>query len=131
MLTRYRDGASLALLFAIIAGCASTSEDVADPVSPGCLECLTSENSRACGVRYAPCEATSSCDEFVMCQLMGRCFERPSGSGCEQEIECRQPAAASAVDAGDAGVLLSPLRLAERFEECARTTCAATCGFVE
>ncbi len=131
MLTRFREAASLALVFAVIAGCASTSEDVADPVSRGCLECLTNENSRACGALYAPCEASSNCDEFVMCQLMGRCFERPSGSGCEQELECRQPAVPSAGDAGDAGLPLSPRTLAARFEECARTTCAATCGFVE
>lgn len=121
----------LALFSAVFVGCASETENVVDPVSPACLECLTDRNSRTCGAIYDACETFSSCDDFVMCQLMGRCFERPSGSGCERELGCRQPPGLGEEDAGDAGASASPKAVAEEFEQCARTRCAETCGFVE
>lgn len=113
-----------------IGGCASGSETPADPVSQACLDCLSEREKGGCASQYSECEDVRPCDDYVLCQLEGRCFERAPGAGCEAEIGCKRPsgdAPDAAVDGGQAS--LSPRKLAERFETCARTTCAATCGF--
>lgn len=113
-------------------GCSNGSAYVADPISQACLACLSERESKGCAAQYSACEEVTSCDEYAVCQLEGRCFERPSGSGCEREIGCERPSA-SAPDVGaDAGDQLpSPRELASAFEKCARSACAATCGFVK
>lgn len=135
-----RVSASIAvfLLSSGLWGCSNNVADVTDPLSRACLDCLSERESKGCAAEYAACEEVRACDEYAFCQLTGRCFERPSGSGCEQELECKRPSAsapASNVDggatSGESAMLESPRALAAAFERCARTTCAATCGFVK
>jgi hypothetical protein len=120
------------ILALAIGGCSNGSEYAADPVSQACLECLSERESKGCAAQYAACEEVSACDDYALCQLDGRCFERASGSGCEQEIGCKRPSDSAPELSADAGERsLSPRDLAVAFEKCARSTCAATCGFVE
>jgi len=115
-----------------VGGCSNDSAYVADPVSQACLDCLSERESKGCAAEYSACEEIASCDDYTLCQLTGRCFERASGSGCEQELDCKRPSASAPAASLDAGAAqLSPRELAAAFEKCARSTCAATCGFVE
>lgn len=131
--------------------CTSRPNDDYGVVSGACANCLSEQG---CSTPYEACTAENSCDEYVMCQLMGRCYEREPDRSCEADLGCHLPPdespgteqsardAASAqwdggaLDAGavpDAGAFrpaASPRMLAATFETCARTTCASVCGFV-
>lgn len=116
---------------ACLSSCSNGSDTPADPVGQVCLQCLTERTSKGCATQYAACEEHTSCEEYALCQLSGRCFERKAGSGCEEEISCEEPSMERPGDGGpDAGAEKAPRELAADFEECARSTCAATCGFV-
>lgn len=120
-----------ALLTPLALACTTEAPVAADPLSDACLECLTRREDRGCAASYDACEKVSSCDDYVVCQLTGRCFERSSGSACEEEIGCDLPPDIMPPDAGDAGRPRSPRALAREFEDCARSACRSTCGFVE
>lgn len=117
-----------------LGGCAGTPDNSYEPVSDACLECLSEKKSAGCKAQYDACEEVDSCDDYVVCQLMGRCFEQQRTSGCEKELACMRPPNQSLSDAaslqGDAGAAASPRELAKAVESCARSTCAKTCGFV-
>lgn len=128
------EASSVGWIFACLTlGCSDDLVDVAEPVSQACLQCLSERESKGCAAEYSACEEIAACDDYVVCQLTGHCFERPSGSGCEQELECKRPSAEPPSATGDAGdeVPPSPRELANAFEDCARSTCRTTCGFVE
>ena len=138
-------------------GCTSQPDDDYQALSSACLSCLSEQRTEGCRETYQACTAEESCDDYMVCQLMGRCYERAPNSGCEQEIACERPSNAppesdeSSLDAAangqlEAGALfeagtrseagtparpVSPRELATDFESCARTTCARTCGFIQ
>lgn len=118
-------------LSCLVTGCSNESAYVADPISQACLDCLSERESRGCAAQYAACEEVAACDDYVVCQLSGRCLEQVPGSGCEQELDCKRPSSSGADVTSDGGASPSPRELAAAFEKCARTTCAANCGFVE
>jgi hypothetical protein len=103
-----------------LSGCSNGSDTPADPVSQACLDCLSEREKGGCAAQYSACEDVRSCDDYVLCQLQGLCYERAPGAGCEAEIGCKRPSddAPDAVDGGPAP--LSPRDLAESFETCAR-----------
>lgn len=116
-----------------LGGCDENPDNNYEPVSDACIACLSEKKSSGCKVEYDACEQVNSCDAYVTCQLMGQCFERRRGSGCEQELGCNRPpreVLSDAASQNDAGGSLSPRELASAVENCARTTCAKTCGFV-
>src|SRR6186713_2503071 len=96
-------GFAISILACAIGGCSNGSAYVADPVSQACLECLSERESKGCAAQYAACEEVSSCDDYALCQLDGRCLERASGSGCEQEIGCKRPSDSPIESSADAG----------------------------
>lgn len=118
--------------FTLVSGCTDTdAKEVGGSLGSRCLQCLTEDRSaEGCAEPYASCERDVGCDEYVTCQLMGRCYERRPGSDCEEQIGCEEPST-SVPDSDDAGVRPSPAELAAAFEKCARKTCAAVCGFVK
>jgi hypothetical protein len=109
--------------------CATEAPDAVEPLSEACLECLTGREDRGCAGSYDACQAIASCDDYVVCQLMGQCFERNTAAACEEEIGCKLPPNTMPHDAGDAGSSLSPRARAREFEDCARSVCRAACGF--
>lgn len=117
--------------FALISGCTDPdAKEVGSSLSSQCLRCLTEDRSSdGCAKPYATCEQDVACDEYVTCQLMGRCFEQRSGSGCEKQLGCQKPSSATPAD--DAGSGVSAAELASAFEKCARKACGAICGFVK
>lgn len=120
-----------ALWFALVSGCTDTDvNEVGSSLSSRCRQCLTEDrSSEGCAKPFATCEQDVGCDEYVTCQLMGRCYEQRSGSGCEERIGCEEPS--SSVADADAGAQTSPAQVAAAFEKCARSKCAAVCGFVK
>lgn len=108
-------------------GCTPEPDNTFEPVSEACLSCLSKEMKNGCKEPFDACEVVGSCDDYVLCQLMGQCFERKPNSGCEDDLGCVEPTN----DTPDAGDSASPRELASDVEKCARSTCAKTCGFAE
>ena len=110
----------LALLgHGLLAGMACESDPDDDvpfeAFSDDCDACLSRED---CGPEWAACLEDPGCESYVVCALEGVCYRRPPGSGCEEQRGCTRPAE---------GEESSPL--SAEFELCARTACAARCGF--
>jgi hypothetical protein len=120
--------AAIGLVWAICVACEQEPDNEYEPVSSKCLACLTEQKKDGCKAQFDACEESSACDDYVICQLIGHCYERQSNSGCEEALGCFEPSDKPDIDASDAK---SARDLARGVEKCARSTCANTCGFVE
>jgi hypothetical protein len=116
-------------LICVLPGCTPDPDSNYEPVSGACLKCLSEDTRNGCKTEFDACEDEEACDDYVLCQLMGRCFERRPNSGCEEALGCFEPT--DEVSESDAGELQSPRDLAGAVESCARSTCADICRFVE
>lgn len=121
--------AGLLSVVGLAAGCTPEPDNNYEPVSDACLACLSEHETNGCKAQFDACEGVDACDDYVVCQLMGRCFTQKPNSGCEEALACYEPS--DKAPANDAGTGKSPRDLARAVEKCARSTCARVCDFVE
>jgi hypothetical protein len=98
-----------------------------DPIpelSDQCVTCLTKTSDGGCQVQWDACDQVSECRDYAVCQMQAMCYAQAPDQRCERDVGCPFPN-----DANSEGET-PPSQLSADFENCARTTCRKTCGFV-
>jgi hypothetical protein len=92
------------------------------PLSAPCESCLSggADGGTGCKTELDSCTAQAACNDYVVCELQNGCYASPPDGSCEARVGCSF--------ANDASP--EARNLASAFEQCARTSCAASCGFL-